>query len=65
MHGLSAVAERLHIQNCENSTGNCVHYMYGFSGFIEKMNSANTLNAQNCVNPTGLDMQEILVSRIA
>ena len=57
MHGFSAFAERLHIQDCVNSTGNCVHYMYGFSGFIEKMNFADTLNAQNCVNRTGLDMQ--------
>ena len=29
---------------------NSVHYMYGMSGFIEKLNSADTLNAQNCVN---------------
>ena len=53
MHGLSTFGERLHIQNCVNSMGNCVHYMYGFFGFIEKMNFADTLNAQNCVNPTG------------
>ena len=32
--------------------GNCVHYMYGISGFIEKLNSMDRLNAQNCVSPT-------------
>ena len=53
MHGLSVVAEWLKIYNCVNSMRNCVHYMYGFFGFIEKMISAHTLNAQNCVNPTG------------
>ena len=26
--------------------------MYGMSGFVEKLNSADMLNAQNCVNPT-------------
>ena len=31
---------------------NSVHYMYGMSGFVEKLNSADMLNAQNCVNPT-------------
>ena len=65
MHGLSAVAERLNIQNCINSMGNFVHYIDGFSVFTEKMNSTDTLNAQNCVNSTGLDMHEISVSRIA
>ena len=52
MHGLFAFAKRMNIQNWVNSTGNCVQYMYGFSGFTEKMNSADMLNAHNCVNPT-------------
>ena len=52
MYGLLAFVERLNIQNCVNSTGNCVRYMYGMSGLIEKFNSTDTLNAQNCVNPT-------------
>ena len=51
MYGLLAFAERLNIQNYINSTGNCVHYMYGISGFIKKLNSGGTLNAQNCINP--------------
>ena len=53
MYGLFALAEILNIQNCVNSIGNCVHYMYGFSGFKEKLNFVDMLNAQNCVNPTG------------
>ena len=65
MHGLSSVAERLNIQNCINSMGNFVHYIDGFSGFTEKINSTDTLNAQNWLNSTGLDMHEISVSRIA
>ena len=27
--------------------------MHGLSGFVENQKSADTLNAQNCVNPTG------------
>ena len=47
--------------------------MYRISGFIKKLNSADTLNAHNCVNPTGivyirctncLDLQKIYMSRI-
>ena len=38
---------KINNQNCGTSTGNCVHYMYGMSGFAEK------LNIQNCVNSTG------------
>ena len=36
MYGLSGFAKSLNIQNCINSTGNCVHYMYEFSGFCRK-----------------------------
>ena len=39
-------AEKLIVQYCGNSTGNCIHYMYGMFGFAEK------LNVQNCVNLT-------------
>ena len=31
--------------------GNCVYYIYRIFGFTEKLNSADMLNAQNCVNP--------------
>ena len=53
MYGLPKFAEKLNIQNFVNSTGNCVHYMYGFFGFAENQKSADTLNEQNCINPTG------------
>ena len=41
------LAEKLHVQICKNSTGNCVHYMYGMSSFAEK------LNVQICENSMG------------
>ena len=44
MYRISRLAEKLKIQNCINSTGNCVHYIDGLSGFEDK------LNIQNCVN---------------
>ena len=40
-------AKKLNIQNYVNSTGNCVHWMYGQSGFADK------LKMKNCVNWTG------------
>ena len=51
MYGLSAFVEWLNIQNWVNSMGNYVYYIYRIFGFTEKLNSADTLNAQNCVNP--------------
>ena len=51
MYGMSGFAENLNIQNCENSTGNFVHYMYGMSGLAEKLNSQNCLySTGNCVH---------------
>ena len=44
---MSGFADKLNIQICINSPGNCVHYTYGMLGFAEK------LNVQNCVNSTG------------
>ena len=35
---MAGLAKKLKIQNCVNSTGNCVHYMYRFSRFSEKLN---------------------------
>ena len=52
MYGLFGFVEKLNIQNCVNSMGNCVHYTYGLSGFTQKQNSVDTLNVQNCINPT-------------
>ena len=65
---MSRVVEKLNIQNCLNSTGNCVHYMYGMSGLVEN------LNTQNCINSIVylvhkckecLDLQKISMSRTA
>ena len=47
MYRMSGFAEKLNVQICENSTGNCVHYMYGVFGFAEK------LNVQICENSMG------------
>ena len=53
MYGLFGFVEILNILKWANSTGNCVHYKYRMFGFTEKLNSADTLNAQNYVNPMG------------
>ena len=37
MYGMSGFAEKLNLQNCENSTENCVHHMYGMSGLANKL----------------------------
>ena len=34
---MGGFAEKLTVQNCGNSAGNSVHYMYGMSGFVEKI----------------------------
>ena len=34
---MSGFAQTLNIQNCINSMGNCIDYMYIFSGFAEKI----------------------------
>ena len=43
---MSRFVEKLNVQNCINSTGNCVRYMYEMSGFAEE------LNVQNCAKLT-------------
>ena len=35
MYGMPGFAEKLNIQNCKNSTGNCVYYMHGMFGLAE------------------------------
>ena len=43
--------EKLNVQNCGNSVGNSVHYMYRMFGFVEKLNIPNTKNSTgNCVH---------------
>ena len=46
MYEMSGFAEKLNIQNCINSTGNSVPYLYG--------TSAEKLNIQNFVNSAGI-----------
>ena len=48
---MSRFVEKLNVQNCINSTGNCVRYMYEMSGFAEKLNIPNSENStKNCVH---------------
>ena len=37
MYGMSTFAEKLNIQNCVNSTGNCVLEIYGLTRFADKL----------------------------
>ena len=43
MYGMSGFAEKLNIQNYENWTGNCVHYMHEMSGLAEQWNIPNCI----------------------
>ena len=58
MYGLFGFAENVnftdmfYIQDCANSTGNCVNQTYRLIGFAENLNFVNTLNVQNCANST-------------
>ena len=61
MYELSDFLEKLNIQNCVNSMGNCVHYMYGWSGLAKKLNIQNSVNSTgNCLHKCvdGLDLQK-------
>ena len=37
LYKMFGFAEKLIVQNCANSAGNCVHQMYGMFGFAEKL----------------------------
>ena len=37
-HKMFGFLAKLNLHNYKNSTGNCVQYMYGMSGFAEKLN---------------------------
>ena len=41
--------EKLNVQSCENSMGNCVHYTYRMSGFVEKLNVQTTESQREIV----------------
>ena len=51
MYGMSRFVEKLNIQNCVNSTGNCVLEIYGLTGFADKLKIQNYVNSNgNCVH---------------
>ena len=53
MYRMSGLVKKSNIQNCVNSTGNCVHYMYRVSRCVEKLNIQNSENSKgNCVRYT-------------
>ena len=59
---MSRVAEKSNIQNNVNSTGNCIHFMYGMSGFAENLNIMNYVNSTVYLIHKGwdcLDLQKI------
>ena len=49
MYGFSGFLDNLNIQNCVNSMGNGVLFMYGFCGFALNFNCMDMLNVQNWV----------------
>ena len=69
MYGLSGFSDKLKIQNCVNSKGNCVHLMYEMSGFAKKLSIYNFENlARDCVNyicTKCLDLNRNLISTTA
>ena len=36
--------DMLNVQNCANSTENCIYQLYGLSGFAENLNIQNFVN---------------------
>ena len=53
MFGTFGFVVKLNVQNCGNSTRNCVCYMYVMSGFAEKLNVHNSINStKNSVHYT-------------
>ena len=50
---MSGFVEKLNVQNSVNSTGNCLHQVYGMFGF------AKILNTQNFINSPGNSIQYI------
>ena len=38
IYRISGFVEKLNVQNCINSTENCIHYTYEMYGFKEKLN---------------------------
>ena len=68
MFELTRFAVKLNIQNSKNSTGNCVHYMHGMSGIVEKLNIHCVNSTENYVNyicTKCLDLQKNWMSTTA
>ena len=42
---MSGFAEKLNVENSVNSTGNCLHQMYGMFGFAKILNIKNFVNS--------------------
>ena len=69
LNKMSGFAKKLNIQNSENSTGNCIQYIYiyGMSWFVEKLNLQNYENSTgNClcyICKEFLDLQKNWISR--
>ena len=59
MYELSEFAEKLNIQNCVYSMGNCVHYMYGLFGFVENANIQNGVNSMEIVYTICMKCQDL------
>ena len=57
------------VQICENSMGNCVHFLHGISGFAEKLNIPNfddsTKNCVHYIRTKCLDLQKNWMSSTA
>ena len=69
LNEMSIFAKKLNIWNSENSTGNCIHYIYIYkmSGFVEKLNLHNyensTGNYLHYICSKFLDLQKNWISR--
>ena len=69
MYIMFGFSEKLNIQNCVLSTGNCVNYMYGVYGLAEKLNiqkcAHSTKNYVHYIHTECLDMHRNWMSRTA
>ena len=63
MYGMYGFAKNLNIQNCENSTGNCVHYICTESLDLQKNRTSRTAKIQReivyIICSESMDLQKI------
>ena len=67
MHVMSRFAKKLNIQNCINSTKNCVHYTYEMSRFEEKLivqSCANSMEIVYIIRTKCLQLQKNWMSKL-